>query len=112
MSVYECLAIYGRLDVARYLELLRTAHGARPHPHQANSFLIGEPELPFYRPQQYDDHLTILSFNYAPLPSLLIRALVDHPGLAPAATVVRWMVEQEILMEGSLAELARRLDER
>lgn len=107
MSCYECLAIYSPLDITRYLDVLQTEYGARPHPQQAYCFLIEEPSLPFYRPRQHGDHIAILGFNYAPLPGLLIHALINHPDLIAAETLVRWTAEQDLVVSGTLAELSR-----
>jgi hypothetical protein len=84
MSFRENIQVYSRLDIPRYLLVLQTEHGARPHPNETGSFLIDAPESPFCRPEQHGDHTAILGFNYAPLSSLLILALINHPELAPA----------------------------
>jgi hypothetical protein len=107
MSFVENIEVFGRIDVAQYLTVLQNEFGAQPNPHQNGTFLIDDPPLPFYQPRQFDNRLSILGFNYAPLSSLLILALIDHPELAPAETIVRWTAEQEVVAQGSLSELAR-----
>ncbi len=106
MSIIENIEVFHRVDVDRYLIVLLNEFGARPNPNQRGTFLIDDPPLPFYRPRQFDNRLSVLGFNYTPLSSLLILALIDHSDLAPAGTIVRWSAEQEIVAQGSLSELA------
>ena len=107
MSFLESIEVFCDVDVARYVSVLQYEFGARPNPHQANTFLIDDPPIPFYKPRQFDNHLSVIGFNHAPLSSLLILALIDHPELAPPETIVRWSADQEVVAQGSLAELAR-----
>ena len=89
------------------MDVLREDHGAQDHPSQPGGYLVdGTP--PFYAPQQIDDHLSILGFNYTPLPDHLIQALIDHPDLAPDETLVRWTQEQDLILETTLGELRTR----
>ena len=112
MSSIENIEVFCHVDVDQYLTALQNEFGARPNPRQEGTFLIDDPPLPFYRPRQHDNHLSVLGFNYAPLSSLLILALIDHPELAPPETIVRWSAEQEVVAQGSLVELARLFGER
>ncbi len=108
MSYRENLEVYHPLDVEKYLEVLKTEHGAIEHPAQRGSFLIGEPKLPFYKPQKTEDHAFILGFNWVPLSASLLKALVDHPELAPDETLIRWTEEQELIFEATLGDLRQR----
>jgi hypothetical protein len=110
MSFYESLRVYHSLDVDNYLDLLRKNYGAQPHPQQPKSFLIGQPPLPFHKPTLREDYFCILSFNYWPLSIALIQALVDHPEFVPPTTRVLWTAEQDLIYEGKLKNLARRLE--
>jgi|SRR5579859_1141674 len=112
MSQLECIEVFAKVDIPHYLEVLQNEFGARPHPQEAESFLIDDPGIPFRRPRQFERHLSILGFNYAPLSSWLILALIDHPELAPPETIVRWTAEQEVVAQGALAELASLFGER
>lgn len=112
MSYRECLQVYSHVEIDKYLAVLQADFGAWPHPKQPDTFLIDDPPLPFYRPRQFEPHLSILGFNYAPLSSLLILALIDHPELAPADTTVRWTAEQDLVAQGTLADLAELFGER
>jgi|SRR5579859_396827 len=112
MSLIENIEVFCNVNVDQYLVVLLNEFGARPNPKQPGTFLIDDPPLPFYQPRQLDDRLSILGFNYAPLSSLLILALIDHPELAPADTIVRWSAEQEVVAQGSLVELAWLFGER
>lgn len=105
MSRRETIQLFFQLDVEEYLAVLQQNFGARNHPNQADSYLIDNPELPFYEPIESKDYAFIMGFNYAPLSALLIRALIDHPKLIPADTVVRWLEEQELLLECVLGEV-------
>ena len=107
----ECIQVYCQVDITQYLAVLQNEFGARVHPGEPDSYLIDDPALPFHRPRQLERHLSILGFNYAPLSSLLLLALIDHTDLAPPKTIVRWSAEQEVVAQGSLAELARQFGE-
>jgi hypothetical protein len=106
VSFIECLEVFHQIDIERYLSILKEEFGARAHPAQADCYLIDDPELPFYQPRQYENHMSVLGFNRTPLSSFLILALIDHPELAPAATIVRWSAEQELVAAGTLEDLA------
>jgi len=91
--------------VEKFLEVLQREFGARPHPNEPGAYLVGQPPLPFHRPRIVKDHLSILSFNYWPLPISLIEALVNHPELVPESTKVLWAAEQDLIVEGTLRDL-------
>jgi hypothetical protein len=110
MSLYESLRVYHSVEVDNYLDLLRNNYGAQPHPQQPESFIIGQPPLPFFKPTRQEDYFSILSFNYRPLSIALIQALVDHPEIVPPTTRVLWTAEQDLIYEGKLRNLARRLE--
>jgi len=104
MSLRENIQFFHQIDTEKYLDVLREDHTAQDHPTQPGGFLI-DGDQPFYSPQQFDDHISILGFNYIPLPDQLIQALVDHPELAPDDTLVRWTQEQDLILETTLGEL-------
>ena len=112
MSYREYLQIHYRVDIEKYLTVLRTEFNVRANPRERGSFVIDDPPLPFYKPKQLDEYVSILGFNYAPLSSLLIRALIYHPELAPKTTFVRWMAEQDVLAQGTLKALQRKFRRR
>jgi len=105
MSLRENIELFHQLDIDKYLDVLKQDFGVRDHPSQTNSFLVGDPGLPFYKPRQAEDHISILGFNYVPLPSILLQAMVDHPELIPDGAFVRWTAEQELIMESYLGDL-------
>jgi len=107
MSFRESIQIFCQFDHEEYLTILQRDFGAREHPSQSGSYLIDDPELPFYRPVESEEYLFIMGFNYAPLSSLLIHALVEHPGLIPPETIVRWIAEQELLLENTIEEIGK-----
>lgn len=109
MALYECLRIYHEADTGQYLAILQKEFGVQPHPEQLGSFLIGEPPVAFYRPTRQEDYFYVLSFNYGLLPLCLVQALVDHPELVPPRTRVLWTAEQDLIYDGKLKNLARRL---
>jgi len=104
MSLRENIQFFHQIDPEKYLDVLREEHSAQDHPSQPGSLLI-EDTHPFYTPQRIDDHLSILGFNYTPLPEQLIQALIDHPELAPDDTLIRWTQEQDLILETTLGEL-------
>ena len=104
MSLHENIQFFHQIDAKKYLNVLREENNAQDHPSQPGSFLIDEIH-PFYTPQQIENHLSILGFNYTPLPEELIQALIDHPELAPDETLVRWTQEQDLVLETTLREL-------
>jgi len=105
MSLRETIQIFCQLDVEEYLAILQQNFGAKKHPNQADSYLIDDPELPFYKPIQSKDYAFIMGFNYAPLSFLLLRALIDCPDLVPVESVFRWIAEQEPLLERTVGDL-------
>ncbi len=111
MSHREFIQVFHPLDIQRYLWVLTIQFHARPNLEQSNTFLIDDPPLPFYRPKRLEKYVSILGFNYSPFSSLLILALIDHPDLAPATSIVRWMAEQETVAQGTLADLTRQFGE-
>lgn len=111
MSYREYIQIFHPVDIQRYLWVLTIQFRMRPNPEQLSTFTIDDPPLPFYRPKRLENYVSVLGFNYTPLSSLLILALIDHPDLAPMTTIVRWMAEQEVVAQGTLDDLARQFGE-
>ena len=105
MSVRENIEASPPFDSKTYLDILKTEYGAKEHPEQPGSYLIGDPELPFYEPREFEDHVSVLGFNYALLSNLLIQAIIDHPELVPDETRIRWTQEQDLVMEKTAGEL-------
>lgn len=105
MSVRENMQFFHHFDIDDYLETLKAEHGAREHPSQAGCYLVDE--LPFYEPKWIEDHVSILSFNYAPLPGVLIEALANHPELVPDDVVIQWTIEQEVLLEATMGKIRK-----
>jgi|APSaa5957512622_1039677.scaffolds.fasta_scaffold38236_2 hypothetical protein len=103
MSLKENIQFFHQFDPDAYLTILLGEYAAREHPSQPDAFLIDE--LPFYKPEQIEDHVSILSFNYAPLSSILINALVNHPELVPNDVLICWTIEQELLLETTMGEV-------
>lgn len=103
MSVRENIQFFHQFDLDTYLEILKADYGAREHPTQSGCYLIDE--LPFYEPKWIEDHVTVLSFNYVPLSSLLIAALVNHPELVPDEMLICWTIEQELLLDTTIGEI-------
>ena len=104
MSLRENIQIFHQIDPKKYLDVLKEDHNIQDHSSQSGGLLIDETQ-PFYPPQQINDHISILGFTYTPLPVELIQALIDHPELAPDATLVRWTQEQDLILEITLGEL-------
>ena len=90
--------------------MLQTEFGAQANPDEEGSYLIGDPPLPFYRPEHFEGHTYISGFNYRPLSEVLVIALAQHPELAPKLTRVSWTTEQEGLFIGTLAEVRQRVE--
>ena len=105
MSIRENIEIYHQLDPEKFLGILKDEYGAREHPAQPESYLIDDPELPFYKPQQLEDHVSILGFTFVPLSNILIQAIIDHAELVPDEVLVRWTQEQELIIEKTIGEL-------
>jgi len=100
MSIRENIQFFHRIDPSEYLRILAVEHGAQPHPRQQGTFL-GD-GLPFYTPQQVDEHTFVLGFNMVPLSHILIQALIVHPELVPDQVFIRWTQEQDLIAEGTL----------
>lgn len=112
MSNREAIQIYHpRLDTSTYMSVLSREFGARVNDLEPGSYTVDDPPLPFYQPQQLESHVSILGFNDTPLSSLLILALIDHPELAPVTTIVRWLDEQDVVAQGTLADLAQQFED-
>jgi hypothetical protein len=105
MSIYENIRISYPFNAEKYLDNLKKELGAREHPAQADCFLIGNPELPFYKPRKHADYVSILGFNYAPLSVLLIQAIIDHTELVPDDVLICWTQEQDLILEKTVGEL-------
>lgn len=105
MSIRENIQFFRGFDIEEFLNILREEYDAIEHSDQSGDFLVEG--IPFYKPHQFEDHVSILGFNYIPLPDTLIQALIDHPELAPDDTIVRWTQEQDIILEATLGELRR-----
>lgn len=103
MSVREVLWFFKQFDSEAYLHMLENEWGANPHPNQEHTYVVHE--LPFYEPFETEDFVHIVSFNYTPLPGILIDALISHPELAVDDMLVIWTIEGEILMETTMSEL-------
>ena len=104
MTVRETIQIFHRFDVDTYLSILKE-RGAKEHPQQEGAYLIDD--LPFYKPKQVDEHMSVLSFNYAPLPSIMINALVNHPELVPDDAEILWLIEQDSFLETTMGAVRR-----
>jgi hypothetical protein len=103
MSIRENLQIFHPLPISKYIDVLQKQYGCEKHPAQAGAYMLDG--LPFYAPQEAEDRIFILSFNYAPLASTLIRALLEHPELLPGNAHICWTQEQDLIFEGRLKEL-------
>ena len=108
MSIRENIELFGNLDSTKYLDILNQEFKAQEHPVQDAALLIDG--LPFYEPKDLGDHISILGFNKIPLPYSLLRALIEHPELAPDNPMVRWTQEQELISESTLGGLRKLLD--
>jgi hypothetical protein len=109
MSVYEVLRAAYPVDLKRFNYLLKIQYQVRDHPAVRQALLIGDPPGPMYQPRLLDGQLSLLSFNYMPLPLALIKALAAHPELVPPATQVTWTCEQDLLFSGTLLALSKQL---
>jgi len=79
---------------------LKDKPGSQEHPQKDNAFLIDG--LPFYMPQMAEGYVFVLGLNMVALPHALLQALIDYPELIPPETRVRWMAEQELVMEAEI----------
>ena len=109
MSVRENIQFFHPFNPDEYLRILVDEYGAEPYTNQENAFLVEG--LPFYAPKKSDEHVFVLGFNLLPLSQVLIRALIDHPELAPDNTLIRWTQEQELIAESTLADLRHKSEE-
>ena len=109
MSIRENIQVFHHFDPDEYLRILIDEYGAECHPNQENAFMVEE--LPFYAPQQSGEYNFILGFNMAPLPHVLIQALIDHPELVPDDTLICWTQEQDLIIESTLADLRQNQEE-
>ena len=103
MSIRENIQIFAQININQYLGVLKNNYGASHHPNEPGALLVDE--LPFFVPQQIENHISILGFNMAPLSPLLIQVLVDHSELAPEDTLIRWLQEQTLVMERRLGDI-------
>jgi hypothetical protein len=103
MSLKENIQFFHQFDPDAYLTILLGEYAAKEHPSQPDAYLVEE--LPFYKPEQIDDHVSVLSFNYVPLPSILINALVNYPELVPDEVLICWTIEQDLLLETTMGEV-------
>ena len=103
MTIRENIQIFHKFDIGKYLEILETEQGSKKHPMQPGCYLIDD--LPFYKPKWIEDHVSILGFNYVPLSGLLIHSLASHPELVPDSAEILWLIEQEVLLTTTLAEM-------
>jgi hypothetical protein len=106
MSIRENLEISQLLDLKQYTRILLRDFGAEKHPVQEDALVLND--QPFYSPRSTGDHISILSFNYAPLPYSLVKALIEHPELVSDYVIVTWTQEQDLVWQGTLGELRRR----
>jgi hypothetical protein len=107
MSIRENIQCFHRVDPNEYLRILIDEYGAQPHPNQENAFLVDG--LPFYSPQQAEEHTFVLGFNFAPLSHTLIQALITHPELVPDNVLIRWTQEQDVVAEGAVEDFRQML---
>jgi len=107
MSIRENIQFFHRVDSNEYLRILVDEYGAQPHPIQQGAFLVDG--LPFYAPQQNDEHTFVLGFNMAPLPHTLIKAMISHPELVPENVLIRWTQEQDMVAEGTVEDFRQML---
>jgi len=103
MTVRENIQIFHQFDVETYLEILKTEQGAKDHPGQPGCYLVDD--LPFYKPKQADEYVFVLGFNCVALPGLLIEALASHPELVPDEVLIRWTIEQDLLLDTTMGEI-------
>ena len=103
MSVKENIQFFPQFDTDSYLKILKDECGAIEHPTQTDCYLIDG--LPFYKPKQIEDHVSVLGFNYAPLSDQLIQALNDHPELASDDVHVVWTIEQDLILETTMEKV-------
>jgi len=103
MTTRENIQIFHQVDVDTYLDVLKTEHGAEDHPTQPGYCLVDD--LPFYKPKQVEEHVSVLGFNLVPLPGVLLDALANHSELVPDDALIVWTIEQELLLETTMGNI-------
>ena len=103
MSVRENIQIFYPFDVNVYLGILKDEHGVSTHPTQPGCYIIEK--SPFYEPKLIEDHVSVLGFNYVPLPEVMIQSLANHPELVADDVVVIWLIEQELLLDTTIGRI-------
>jgi len=103
MTVRENIQVFHDFDIETYLEILEAEQGAKEHPTQPGCYLVDS--LPFYKPKQTDEYVSILGFNLVPLPNVLLDALANHPEIAPDETAVIWTIEQELFLQTTIGKI-------
>jgi len=107
MSIRERIIFNSKFDPEKYLAILKEDHGAINHPAQAGALIVDG--LPFYKPQEVDESISVVSFNHVPLPDTLIVALTNYPDLVPDSTLVLWLIEEDLYFESTMGEIRTRL---
>lgn len=107
MSYRQSIHVFHPVNVEQYLAVLQQDYGARPNPEEPGAYLIGDPPIPFYTPTLIDNQLSIVGFNHVPLPPSLLEALATHPDLVPPMAEVQWLEEQDLLADGTLADMGQ-----
>jgi hypothetical protein len=102
MSVRERILVIPEFDIEKFVAILKDEHEVSDHPSQEDALLADD--LPFYRPDQTEDYVYVVSFNHRPLPGLLLEALVNHPELVSDETLIFWTIEQEIYLETTVGD--------
>ena len=103
MTVRENIQIFHQFEIEAYLEILKSEHGAKEHPNQPGCYLADD--LPFYKPRQINEHVSVLGFNLVPLPGVLLDAIANHPEFVPDETKVIWTIEQDLLLDTTMREI-------
>jgi len=103
VTVRENIQIFHQFDIETYLEILEAEHGAKENLNQPGCYLVDD--LPFYKPKQSIEYVNILGFNLVPLPGILIDALVNHSELVPDDVLIRWTIEQDLLLDTTMGEI-------
>lgn len=107
MSVKENIQFFHQFNTEAYLILLQEEQGATQHPEEPGAYIIQN--MPFYKPRQIEDHISVLGFNYFALPSVLITALANHPELVPNEVIVCWTAEQDLIWKGTMEKVRKSL---
>ena len=110
MSVRETIRVAYPVNVERYVNVLKAEYGMKENVDEPESYLIGDPPLPFYKPLPMKDRsIAITGFNYKPLSALLVISLANHPDLVSAHSELSWSIEQELLYRGALQDWGKRI---